>query len=230
MCRHIQVDNAGYFRSELFKNYMKALNIEINFSSARRPNANGMIEVSNRTLKNSIVAMSKNTLEWDTRLDFFKLAYNSSIHRATGFSPSMIFFAREIRNPFSIHLPTNDICTQTYVKNRLQHIQEVKLQALLNQERIMKEYVDEEALKKVKTLKIGQTCYLKVAGNPGALQKKFEGPFEVIKRVRNNNYYLRDLTNSQRNPIKRHIDKLFSPTTVEYENCQRTNSDEAQSA
>lgn len=211
------MDNAKYFRADVFKEYLKTLGIEPHFASAYHPVSNGIAEVANKVLKNSIVAMSSRTLEWDTRLDFFKLCYNSSVHRATGFTPSMMFFAREIKTPFSVHLPAQEICSKEYVKNRVQHIKEVKLQALANQEKIMKEYINEEELKRVKFLEKGQHCYLKCVGHTGALDRKHEGPFEVKLRFRNNNYLLKDLSNPQRKLIKRHIDKLFCTTKVNYE-------------
>lgn len=87
--------------------------------------------------------MSNNTTEWDIRLDFFKLQYNNAIHRALGFAPSLLFFARKLRTPFTAHTPTEEIVTQTYVKQRMEHIKEVKMQALANQSRMQDEYAKE---------------------------------------------------------------------------------------
>lgn len=215
--RSINLDNGRYFNSDTFKQYMKSLNIELKFSSVHHPQSNSLVEISNKILKNSITAMSRSSIEWDVRLDYFKLYYNSSRHRSTGVSPSLLFFGREIINPFSVHLPTQDINMTTYVQNRITHIQEIKKLALQNQEKVSAEYVNNDKFQKVKFLKIGQECYLKCIGKPGVFQPKWLGPFEVTRKLRNNNYLLKEKDNPDKSPIKRHISKLFSPTKVESE-------------
>lgn len=226
LCKSVNLDNGRYFHSHIFKEYMKSLNIELKFSSTAHPQSNALIESSNRILKNSITAMSKTTLEWDTRLDYFKLFYNSVPHRATGVSPAIMFFGREIKNPFSIHLPTQDIITTTYVQNRVQHLEEIKKLALDNQERMLAEYINNDEVQKVKFLKIGQECYLKCVGTPAVFQPKWKGPFEVVRKLKYNNYLLTELQNPQKAPIRRHISKLFSTTKVDSKLCQMHNGSE----
>lgn len=206
----IYFDNAKYFRSQLIKEYAQSLNIDLHFTSVYRAKANAIAETVNRILKSSLIAMSKKTTEWDIRLDFFKLQYNNAIHRALGFAPALIFFARKLRTPFTAHMPTEEIVTKKYVKQRLDHIKEIKLQALANQAKMQDEYAKEENLQNVITLNLGQIVYLK-AINPGALSNKFEGPFKVIKKVRNNNYVLEDLSGKYSRPIRRNIDLLYAP-------------------
>lgn len=118
------------------------------------------------------------------------------IHRVTEFSPSSLSLPEKSKINF-LHICQHRtfIHRRTCVTKRLQHLQEVKLQALLNQGKVMKEYIYEDELTKVKILKNGQTCYIKVVGHPGALQKKHEGPFKVIRRFKNHNYLLKDLIN-----------------------------------
>lgn len=214
--KSITMDNMKGFRAEIFKDYLKALNIEPHFISVHSPRANGLCEVSNKILKNSITAMSAHTLEWDIRLDYFKLLYNTTRHRSLGYSPAELFYGREIRNPFSVHLPSQDF-DQNYIKSRLKHIEEIKKQALLNQEKIFKEYLNDEEIQKVKYLNVGQVCYVKPAQKPLALRPKWLGPFEVVRRLRNNNYLLREVANPEAPLISRHISKLMSPTKVNHE-------------
>lgn len=71
--------------------------------------------------------MSGNTLQWDMRLDFLKLLYNAAVHRAKGFSPSLLFCAKNLRTQFITHIPTDEISVQTYVNCKMQHIKQDKL-------------------------------------------------------------------------------------------------------
>lgn len=207
----IVADNGKYFRSAVFTEYMRALKINLNFTSLYKACANGLVEITNKILKSSLVAMSNSTLEWDTRLDYFKLHYNTSLHRATGFSPAKLFFGREIRNQFTIYNSPDEMCTLTYVKNRLEHMQEVYKQALANQQKMLREYIKEDDFQKTTSLSLGQRVFMKVIGKPRALHPRFEGPFIVVKVVRNNNYVLQDEFNKNAPTIRRHIQHLYAP-------------------
>lgn len=46
--------------------------------------------------------------------------------------------------------------------------------------------------------------------------------------MRNNNYYLQDLSNTQRASIERNIDKLFSPTKVFSQKVQNDNESDTE--
>lgn len=86
--KELKMDNGPYFRGTVFKEYMRALNIELRFISMYRAQGNGLIEITNKTLKSSLTAMSESTLQWDVRMDFFKLQYNMAKNRATEFQRS----------------------------------------------------------------------------------------------------------------------------------------------
>lgn len=211
LCSEIVTDNAQYFRSALFKEYLKTLNIDLHPTSVYKPCGNGLAEIINKSIKASLVAMSNSTLEWDTRLEYFKLNYNTTIHRALGYSPSKLFFGREIKNQFTVLSAPDLTCTQAFVKNRIEHMRAVHRQAIANQQKIMAEYIKENDLQEVKKLDVGQEVYAKVIGKPRALHPRFEGPFVVVKVVRHNNYVLRLKDKINGPTIRRHIQFLFAP-------------------
>jgi hypothetical protein len=190
---------------------MNNLGIKVIFSSPYLPRSNGKIEIVHKPLKSSIAAMCQSTFEWDTRLDFFKLHYNSSVHRATGFTPSMLFFGREISTPFLTNSANGIGNLNQYVANRISHFKEVLKEAQDNEQKMYKEYnVNNENLKN-RTLQLGQIVYLKCTQRPGMLQPKFQGPFEVMRIFRNDNYLIRDLNNQNNRCLKRHISLLYAP-------------------
>ncbi|GFU58545.1 retrovirus-related Pol polyprotein from transposon 412 [Trichonephila clavipes] len=59
-----------------------------------------MVERFNRTILNSLsLLVSSNQQDWDKKLPFFLLAYSIAVHETTGYSPSQIFFGRDLRLP-----------------------------------------------------------------------------------------------------------------------------------
>lgn len=209
ICKTIILDNGPYFRSDVFKEYLKALNIELHFSTIYKPTANGILESQHKGLKSSLRAMCRTTTEWDIRLPFFKLAHNTSINRATKYTPAKLFFAREIPNHFTVLGTSDEKCTHEFVKQRIKHIKEVHKLALANQELIMSEYVND--FQKVKTLNLGDQVYLKKDIRPRTLEDRFEGPYEIIKACRNNTYRIKHMIDHNARTMTRHITQLFHP-------------------
>lgn len=209
--RELIVDNAKYFRGNLFKEFMTAMGVNLHFCSTYKPSSNGILEVTHKELKSSISAMAGTTTEWDIRLPFFILSHNTSIHRALGYRPDKLFFARETANHFTALEEPDMLCTQQFVQKRIIHMKEVYKTALANQERIAKEYVGKDFEKVVK-LEIGDQVYLKNIGRPLALHPKFDGPYEVVKVAWHNNYILKHILEPNKKKIQRHITHMWKPS------------------
>ncbi|GFT91562.1 retrovirus-related Pol polyprotein from transposon 412 [Trichonephila clavipes] len=55
-----------------------------------------MVERFNRNILNSLsLLVSSNQQDWDKKLPFFLLAYNSAFHETTGYFPSQMLFGRD---------------------------------------------------------------------------------------------------------------------------------------
>ena len=72
-------------------------------TTAYHPQGKSQIENFHHTLK----ALLKTQLEevhdrWDEHLDFCLMAYRSSIHSSTGYSPYRVMFGREITVPLDV--------------------------------------------------------------------------------------------------------------------------------
>lgn len=210
-CKELVMDNARYFRSAVMKEYCKALGVNPHFCSTYKGSSNGLLESTHKHLKSSIQAMSENTTEWDIRLPFFVLSYNTSKNRSTGVRPDMLFFARETANHFTALDAPDEQCTQEFVKKRIAHIKEVRKLALRQEQHYRQEYVGKDFEKTTK-LKIGDQVYLKAVKHPLALHPKFEGPFEVTNSFRNNNYLLKHMLEPKAKKIKRHITHMWKPS------------------
>uniref|UniRef100_A0A8B9J7P3 Gypsy retrotransposon integrase-like protein 1 n=1 Tax=Astyanax mexicanus TaxID=7994 RepID=A0A8B9J7P3_ASTMX len=96
----IHTDQGRQFDSDLMKQLCSMLRIEKTRTSPYHAQSDGMVERLNRTLKDQLAKyMLQSGGEWDCYLSQFELAYNSSVHSSTGFSP---FFLAHGREP---HLP-----------------------------------------------------------------------------------------------------------------------------
>ena len=68
------------------------------------PESDGMVERFNRTLL-MMLAMFAGKKDWDDLLPAVMMAYRSSVHESTGFSPYRLMFGEECTLPMDIGLP-----------------------------------------------------------------------------------------------------------------------------
>ena len=84
------------------------------------PESDGMVERFNRTLLMMLAMFAgKNRDDWDDLLPAVMMAYRSSVHESTGFSPYRLMFGEECTLPMNIGLPkeqsdTPDSITSPY--------------------------------------------------------------------------------------------------------------------
>ncbi|KAI2645882.1 Retrovirus-related Pol polyprotein [Labeo rohita] len=103
------------FESDLIKHLCSQLGIEKTRTSPYHAQCDGMVERLNRTLKDQLAKyICKSGGDWDRYLPQVELAYNSSVHCSTGFSPFFLAHGREPRLPAEILLncsPAVTSCT-----------------------------------------------------------------------------------------------------------------------
>ena len=76
------------------------------------PESDGMVERFNRTLLMMLAMFAgKNRDDWDDLLPAVMMAYRSSVHESTGFSPYRLMFGEECTLPMDIGLPTEQLET-----------------------------------------------------------------------------------------------------------------------
>ena len=102
----IHSDQGRNFESVLFKEVLKLSQIKKTRTTAYRPKSNGLIERFNATLGKMIkMFVNHNKNNWDKHLDLLLAAYRSTVHPATGYSPNMLMFGREVNIPSVILYP-----------------------------------------------------------------------------------------------------------------------------
>ena len=86
------------FESELIEEICKLLEIRKSRTTPYHPQGNGMVKRFNRTLLDMLATTAHNhPSDWDLYIRKVCLAYNSSIHSSTGFSPFILMFGWEVK-------------------------------------------------------------------------------------------------------------------------------------
>uniref|UniRef100_A0A3B1K7E5 Integrase catalytic domain-containing protein n=1 Tax=Astyanax mexicanus TaxID=7994 RepID=A0A3B1K7E5_ASTMX len=105
--RSIHTDQGRNFESHLFSELCRLLNMHKSRTSPYRPQSDGLIERFNRTLLSMLsLFVDANQQDWDALLPFVMMAYRSSVHASTGFTPYRVLFGHEIVLPVDVLLNT----------------------------------------------------------------------------------------------------------------------------
>ncbi|KAG1325150.1 hypothetical protein G6F63_012280 [Rhizopus arrhizus] len=99
--RAILSDNGKPYSGLLIKHLAEHLNINQKFAPAYHPQSNGLVERFMASLRNFIVSfmdLSTHQTTWDEHLYEFQLAYNTSVHESTKFTPFSVVHGREARS------------------------------------------------------------------------------------------------------------------------------------
>jgi ribonuclease HI len=199
-------DNGKQFDNPRFRQFSQELGIHNHYSSPGHPQANGQVEVTNR----SLLKLIKTRLEgakglWPEELPSILWAYRTTVRIPTGETPFRMTFGSEAVVPVEIGLTT--LRTSTYdeqqneeqLRLNLDLIDEVRETA----EARMKRYQEKMARHynskvKPRQLSVGDLVLRKVTlatKNPseGKLGPNWEGPYKVIEVRRPGTYHLEDM-------------------------------------
>ena len=96
-------DQGRQFESELVKEICKLLGVRKTHTTPYHLQGNGMVERFNRTLLNMLsTTVGDHPSNWEHNLRKVCLAYNSSVHASTGFSPFFLMFGRQVTLPVDL--------------------------------------------------------------------------------------------------------------------------------
>ena len=191
VCRYgapleIHSDQGRAFESVLFQQVCELLEIEKTRSAPYRPSSNGLVERFNGTLGKMLRCFAvNNPTEWDVYLPALTAAYRSTIHPATGYTPNMLMFGREVNLPiellFPLPAPAEIPDVHAYVANLKLRLEECYTRArehLKSTSQRQKRDYDTRVL--THTYVPGDYVYRR---NPikKKLEAKWEGPYVILK-------------------------------------------------
>ena len=98
----IHTDQGAQFESSLFQEMCALLHIKKTRTTAYHPESDGQTERFNRTLRHMLRTVVAENLHWDDMLPSLLLAYRSSVHASTGYTPHYLLFGCEARLPVDV--------------------------------------------------------------------------------------------------------------------------------
>ena len=99
-------DQGRNSEAELFTSLTKLLQLHKTRTTAFRPQSNAVIERTNRRLLNMLAKTTdKNQRNWSEVLPYVMLAYRTSVHESTGYTPYFLLFGHEATPPIDLQFP-----------------------------------------------------------------------------------------------------------------------------
>jgi hypothetical protein len=216
-CLELHTDQAAEFQSRLFQHILELLGVKKTRTTPYRPQSDGAVERTNRTLKDMLTAYVQEDYEnWDEYLPYVMLAYRSAVHDSTGCTPNLLFLNRECNLPVDYWLrPPPEVpassCPIKYVEwvrntalSTAEFVRDHLGKALVTQKR------NYDVTSHPRTFAPGEKVWREY--RPLATSHKFapswKGPYQVVERIGDVNYKIKLSPTSS--PIVVHVDHLKS--------------------
>ena len=227
-------DQGKQFESEVMKEVCDILGIKKSRTSPYHPQCDGLVEHSNRTLLSMLATTTQSHLfDWEDQLPKVCMAYNTSVHASTGYTPFFLMYGRQARLPIDLVYGTkvNHTHASTYAtstKRAFEEAYSLVRQKLNAAHCIQKTYYD----KKVhgKPFVTGDLVWLFSPAVPRGKSKKshhpWSGPYRVTARLGDSDYRVKKLTGRRTvrvvhfnrlkscNPATRWVDLDPTPSTT----------------
>ena len=216
--RQLHTDRGSNFESHLFQEVCRLLNIDKTRTTSRRPQSDGMVERFNRTLATMLTMYAeKDQRSWDEHLPYVMLAYRSSVHDSTGFSPNRMMLGREVELPLQtvVGMPepeeqyTDPGNYVDLLQERLVSAHEEARKHLKRSAIQQKRYYDHRACQRPQ-FAIGDPVWLynptQRKGVCRKLTSQWKGPYVVTQQLGDVNYMIQ--RSARKPPFMVHMDKL----------------------
>ena len=187
----IKSDRGRQFDCELFREMCSMLDVDHKMSTSFHPQGNSRVERMVKVVGNLIGAYCQVYKEWDKNLPLLTLAYRTTVHEVTGFSPNYVMMGREVSLPLDIMIgvlsPEQRRTAPVYVEQ----LQE-RLRACFEEVRLhLKKFGEKQ--KRYYNLKVhgeqhkvGDLVYLREKTRKKQvspkLMPKWKGPYMVVQR------------------------------------------------
>lgn len=175
-----------------------------------------MVERSHQTLSNHLSHfINKNQTDWDEWIDFALMAYRTTPHSVTGYSPYFLTHGREAKLPSKIIKEDISKDLSEEVVNHLSEAYKKSRESIIKQKEKSKKYYDTKTQNKV--FEPGNLVLLYdptvKRGRSKKLKKPWLGPYKVLKKINEVNYLIK----KGRKEYTTHVNRLkpFRLRTIE---------------
>lgn len=186
----IHTDQGRNFESRLVNEMSRLLGTRHTRSTPLHPQSGGLVERLNRTIAKYLTAfIGEKQDDWDKLLPLFLLAYRSSPHVTTGFSPALMVYGREFQLPEELVRPAliEPQFSTTYafqLRKALLEIREFARQNMGHQMKLQKDRFDRHA--KPVSFQEGDWVWVheprRTVGRCPKLQPQWTGPWTVLQK------------------------------------------------
>ena len=216
-CPHsIHSDQGRNFESLLFKNLLSLLEIDKSRTTAFHPQSNAVIERMNRTLQNMLAkCINAEQNNWSQQLPYVMMAYRSSVHESTGYTPQFLVHGRETSLPLDLMFPSPESdCTTNVHEFVHQRKQAFQRAFALVRDNLNKNQRRRNAIYNHKvhgpTYRDGQEVLLHTPVVPVGQSPKFfspwRGPYTILKCLNDVNYQIKEVSTGKESVV--HYDRL----------------------
>lgn len=193
-------DQGRNFESKLMQEMCILLGIRKTRTTPYHPQSDGQVERFNRTLASMLSNyVADNHKDWDVHLPRVLMAYRSSEHETTRYSPFFLMFGREVRLPVDVmfgRCPQEQGGTTEYVdklRRTLENAHERVRQNLQVAQRRQKDHYDVRAYGE--KYAAGDRVWLHVPaikkGQTAKFASSWDGPYEVLEPLSEVTYRIR---------------------------------------
>ncbi|BHF66763.1 hypothetical protein SprV_0200978500 [Sparganum proliferum] len=206
------------FQSQLLQEVCEILEIRKTRTTPYHPEGNGLVERTNRTLHDLLLAFSRNGHEhgWDAHLPLCLLAYRGAVHSSMGFTPHYLWTGRDLRLPADLRypLPTPDPSTlheyATPLRGVIRSAHNATRVALRAATQHQKEQFDHHTAGTPHQVGNLVMHYNPVPphGTSAKLHHPWQGPFTILDVLAPTTFLLRDTVHPDSSSFTAHFSKL----------------------
>lgn len=186
-------DQGRQYESLLFREICQMLEINKTRTTPLHPRSDGMIEKMNRTINDMLSKYIKtHQKDWDKHLDYITMAYNSTPHETTGFTPHRMVFGREMKIPLEVITETLENSaerfTSEYAYTLEKNLREAHNEARKHTKRAAKrQKVTYDTNVRQREYKVGELVWRNQKKNSPGIKAKiarhWTGPWVIIEKL-----------------------------------------------
>ena len=184
-------DQGSNFMSKLLAQLYDQLGVTKIKTSVYHPEANGLVERFNGTLKGMLKKFVRERVQiWDKYLPYLLFAYREVPCESTGYSPFELLYGRTVRGPLAVIKETwsegqsseeNLITHVLEIRRRLATMQQVVQENLKQAQGKQKRWYDTHSSER--RLEAGDKALVLLPSPGSKLEMKWQGPFTVTRAL-----------------------------------------------
>src|SRR6266498_3809975 len=220
ICEHgcsevLQSDQGTHFVNRVIEDLTEKFRIKYRLSSPYHSQMNGLVERFNQTLCEKLAKLLEETDQWDEFVDPVLMAYRTTKHSATGVTPFLLTYGREVVLPIDETKPLTIHERMMSIVKEIPHIrEEARLMIQKAQDR-MSQRTPEKEIKFIVGEEVLCRDSAKESWYSGKLEPKWKGPYQIAAVLLNGSYKIADQEGVLRTPVNEDRLKPYNQRSLE---------------